>query len=201
MRALWTIGLVVGSAAIVAACLGAAVLAKGAAWAVAKWQHPAWLVPAIVVPPIVVWAMSLGAEPRTPALRVSTIAPLAAGPRGLRARIRWLPAVLRGAALCLAMAALARPENLVKPEESTERGIDIVIVLDLSGSMRAVMDQAVAAPTAQAPKTAQRPTRLDVAKSNVQFNNATDAPSKARVKLAIIPKADFNAVLGSSATF
>ena len=65
-----------------------------------------------------------------------------AGPRGLRAKLRDVPGVLRGAALVLGILALARPQDVLRGENAEERGIDIVIVLDLSGSMRAVMDSA-----------------------------------------------------------
>lgn len=133
---------------------------RRASWVAAKWRSPGWLVLAVVVPPLILWAMTLGSERRVPSIAVSSIAPLWAGPRGLRAKLRFMPAVLRAAALALAIGALSRPESLVHAEESTERGIDIVIVLDLSGSMRAVMDQS----TGGSPRSGHRPTRLDTAK-------------------------------------
>ncbi len=136
---------------------------SGAAFAAAKWQHPWWLLGAVIVPPPIVFIMTAGGEWFVPTLAISTIAPLWAGPRGIRTHLRWVPGVLRGAALALAFVALARPESVVKPQESTERGIDIVLVLDLSGSMRAVMDQAADQPMVVA-KNGKRPTRLDTAK-------------------------------------
>jgi Ca-activated chloride channel family protein len=64
--------------------------------------------------------------------------------------------------------ALAQPISLMRPESTDELGIDIVLVLDLSGSMRAVMD----APASELPKRVNpkgaRATRLDVAKHVVQ---------------------------------
>jgi len=129
-------------------------------WQTVKWQHWPWLVVAGIVPPIVLLAMTLGADARIPRLRIPTIAPIALGPRGARTYFRDLPGVLRGAALVFLFASLARPENTLRDEQSGERGIDIVIVLDLSGSMRAAMD-------AGGPLTAdrgKRPTRLDTAK-------------------------------------
>jgi Ca-activated chloride channel family protein len=67
--------------------------------------------------------------------------------------------------LVLAVLALARPQSVLRSETEEEKGIDIVLVLDLSGSMRAIMD----APRADLPPgggagARKRPTRLDVAK-------------------------------------
>jgi len=133
------------------------------AFGAAHWQQKLWLIPAVIVPPAVLWAMTVGSERYVPTFAISTIAPLWAGPRGWRSYARWVPAVFRAVTLALAFLALARPENVVKPEESSERGIDIVLVLDLSGSMRAVMDQAGDQP-ASPTKSGARPTRLDTAK-------------------------------------
>jgi Ca-activated chloride channel family protein len=130
-------------------------------WPNAKWIAWGWWIAAFAVPPIVVLAMTLGADARVPKLRIPTIAPLATGPRGTRTFFRDVPGVLRGAALFFAFAALARPQNVLHGEQAGERGIDIVIVLDLSGSMRAIMD----APTDPHVATqGKRLTRLDTAK-------------------------------------
>ncbi len=49
-----------------------------------------------------------------------------------------LPGFLIYAGLALAIVALARPRTLLKGEEAHARGIDIMIALDTSGSMRAL---------------------------------------------------------------
>jgi Ca-activated chloride channel family protein len=61
--------------------------------------------------------------------------------------------------------ALGRPQSILRGETEEEKGIDIVLVLDLSGSMAAIMD----APTDAVPGGGRngarhRATRLDVAK-------------------------------------
>src|SRR5205085_11676687 len=111
---------------------------------------------------IVAWRMTLAADPRTPRLRLATVAPLVTGPRGLRTRLRDVPGMVRAAALVLAILALGRPQNVLRGEDSDERGIDIVLVLDLSGSMRALMDADQITATARGP--VRRLTRLDTAK-------------------------------------
>lgn len=131
------------------------------AWLSVHWASPWWLLGLVVVP-YVVWRATLGADGRVPRVALSTLAPLLTGPRGWRTRIRDLPGVLRGAALVLGLLALARPQDVLRGEDAEEKGIDIVIVLDLSGSMKALMDaEAGAQPSARLQK---RPTRLQTAK-------------------------------------
>lgn len=127
-----------------------------------SWWWFAWL--AIPIGAATTWVTIALAERMTPRLRISTIAPLVLGPRGRRARLRHVPAILRGAAIALAVLALGRPELTLAEEQTTERGIDIVLVLDLSGSMRAVMDGPTPLSNKVAPPKGKRPTRLDTAK-------------------------------------
>jgi Ca-activated chloride channel family protein len=159
-------GTLVGLSVVIAVAAGAAypVVARGEAWTHAEWVH-LWCLGLLAVVPVVVWKMTLGNDRRVPVLSMPTVAPMLVGPRGWRTKIRDLPGVLRGAALVLAVVALARPQNVLRGESSEERGIDIVIVLDLSGSMKAVMDQPDLVPGAK-PQSKQgvRPTRLDTAK-------------------------------------
>jgi Ca-activated chloride channel family protein len=58
-------------------------------------------------------------------------------PRGWRAQLMELPAALRLTAVVLVALALTRPQRVDAPESLELSGIDIVLVLDLSGSMRA----------------------------------------------------------------
>jgi Ca-activated chloride channel family protein len=62
---------------------------------------------------------------------------LARMPRGPRARYMALPSALRLVAVVLLGVALARPQRVDAPETLELSGIDIVLSLDLSGSMRA----------------------------------------------------------------
>ena len=54
----------------------------------------------------------------------------------LRTRTRWIPMTLEVAAMILIVVALARPQ-IVESTADAQRGIDMVIVLDASGSMAA----------------------------------------------------------------
>ena len=149
--------------------------ARGEAWRSAIWNVPspagipreAWLgaifAATLVAIGIVVWRMTFAADARSPRMRVAAVAPLLTGPRGFRTYLRDVPGMLRGAALVFAVLALGRPQNVLRGEESDEKGIDMVVVLDLSGSMRALMD-ADGTPVAKGARPAQRLTRLDTAK-------------------------------------
>jgi Ca-activated chloride channel family protein len=190
-KARWVRGALVALAAI--AVLGLALVwpaaARGEAWRDARWTawpgplgaHPStadalgWLAragwcvalgAALIALPYLVWRMTLGADSRVPRLGLPTVVPLAMGPRGWRTPLRDAPGVLRGAAVCLAVLALGRPQNVLRGETEEEKGIDIVLVLDLSGSMAAVMDapNSELVPGAGSRAQHHRPTRIDVAK-------------------------------------
>jgi Ca-activated chloride channel family protein len=138
-------------------------VARREAWASATWLNPWWLL-ALAAVPFAVWRMTLGADARVPRLAVPTVMPLTKGPRGWRTRLRDVPGVVRGAALVLAILALARPQNVLRGEDEEERGIDIVLVLDLSGSMQALMDAEDATPSPTRSQPLRRLTRLETAK-------------------------------------
>jgi len=187
-RAVRTVLVALGTLAALALAFVFPLLARGEAWRSATWTawpgslgaHPstadtlgwlaragwcALLVAALAVAPYVVWKTTLGADARVPRLGVPTIAPLALGPRGWRTPLRDLPGMLRGAALVMAVLALGRPQSVLRGETEEERGIDIVLVLDLSGSMAAVMDASTESVPGMMGRTQRRrPTRIDVAK-------------------------------------
>ncbi|MBX3227593.1 MAG: VWA domain-containing protein [Labilithrix sp.] len=152
---------------------------RGEAWLSAIWTVPvlAWLPPearlpvlgalGVVLGAIVVWRTTLGADARTPRMRIGAIAPLFTGPRGFRTKLRDVPGMIRGAAIVLAVLALGRPQNVLRGENADEKGIDMVVVLDLSYSMKALMDADAtepAAPGAAPRRPVQRLTRLETAK-------------------------------------
>ena len=95
-------------------------------------------------------------RPAPPALTLADLGALreAAGP-GWRLRLRWLPAALRLAALALLVVALARPQRGLAVATVPEEGIDAVVALDVSGSMR------------QRAGPGERISRLDAAKAAI----------------------------------
>jgi Ca-activated chloride channel family protein len=147
---------------------------RGEAWASAIWTVPvlAWLPPSarlpvlaglgLVLAALVVWRMTLAADARTPRMRIGAVAPLLTGPRGFRTKLRDVPGMLRGAAIIVAVLALGRPQNVLRGENADEKGIDMVVVLDLSNSMKALMD--ADQPAQPGARPGQRLTRLETAK-------------------------------------
>ena len=98
---------------------------------------------------------------RRPHLRVSTAAPWLQGGRSPLGVIRHLPMVLRTAALCLIVIALARPRSSSEVEKRDTEGIDIVLAMDVSTSMLArdfTPDRLSAAKDIAIEFIAQRPT-------------------------------------------
>lgn len=176
-RAARVVTVVLGTLVFLALGLAYPWVARADAWSSAIWTAAglAWIPAearlyvlgalALVIGAVVVWRMTIAADTRTPRLRMATIAPILTGPRGVRTRLRDLPGMLRGAALVLAILALGRPQNVLRGESSDEKGIDIVLVLDLSGSMKALMDADEApAPSRHGAGPHTRLTRLETAK-------------------------------------
>lgn len=67
----------------------------------------------------------------------SSLQPFDQTPRSLRERLRHFPVALRMIALACLIIALARPQSVTSKENISTEGIDIVLVLDISGSMLA----------------------------------------------------------------
>ena len=102
-----------------------------------NFEYPAllWL----LAVPLLLFALYVYRElaERRPHLRVSTSAPWLEGGRSALAVLRHLPALLRTAALCLIVVALARPRSSTEVEKRDTEGIDIVLAMDVSTSMLA----------------------------------------------------------------
>ncbi len=71
------------------------------------------------------------------ALRISSIEGVARAPRSVRYYLRHLPFVLRSAAFACIVVALARPQQVEEHSSTSTEGIDIVLSIDVSGSMLA----------------------------------------------------------------
>ena len=123
-----------------------------------QFRHP-WLLPFLLLPLGLLVFRMLRADRSAPSIVLPTLFAFRTGPRGLRARFRDLPLLLRAVVLGLGIVALARPVDFDQAETTEEQGIDIVLVLDLSGSMKAIMDDATGVV-----KGHKRANRLDVAK-------------------------------------
>jgi len=83
------------------------------------------------------WWSSRRGHPARTRLHFSDTGVLQEVARTARARVPRLLAGLRGTGLVFAVLALARPQSGVVEERVTQEGVDIVVALDISGSMAA----------------------------------------------------------------
>lgn len=99
-----------------------------------QFQNPEILYLLAVIPIVIVYYIFVGR--RRASLRVTTLG-TERMPRTLRYWLRDMPVVLRLAALAVLIVALARPVEAHSSTESSTEGIDIVLAMDISGSMLA----------------------------------------------------------------
>lgn len=93
-----------------------------------------WLLLAI---PLVLLSRRWQRERLVARVQFSSLGLFDQAPRALRERLRGIPIVIRVLAIVLLIIALARPQSISSKENITTEGIDIVLVLDISGSMLA----------------------------------------------------------------
>jgi len=70
-------------------------------------------------------------------LRISSVSGVADAPKTVRYWLRHVPFALRIIALALLIVALARPQGVEENARTNTEGIDIVLAIDVSGSMLA----------------------------------------------------------------
>ncbi|WP_418991064.1 vWA domain-containing protein [Alistipes sp.] len=96
--------------------------------------HLLWLL--LLLAPLVahyVWQTLRGGA----AIRISSIEGVAHAPKSMRYYLRHVPFVLRTTALALLVVALARPQDVERLSHTNTEGIDIMLSIDVSGSMLA----------------------------------------------------------------
>jgi Ca-activated chloride channel homolog len=170
VRKLLRAGALVGFS-LTAALLGLAypAISRGSELLYADFQN-GWLLLLLLLVPAFFYRSTLGEDRRLPRARLGTLLPLRIGPSGPRVWLRDFPGVLRSVALIFGILALARPVNTLRPDIQDEEGIDIVLVLDLSGSMQAAMDNLPPDLESFVPRRPPgiRPTRLDAARAVIR---------------------------------
>ena len=93
-----------------------------------------WLLSALV--PMIayyVWRTLQGGA----SIQISSVAGVVRAPRTVRYYLRHLPFALRAAAFALLVVALARPQDVERLSRTNTEGIDIMLAIDVSGSMLA----------------------------------------------------------------
>ena len=99
------------------------------------FAHPWLLLLLVVVPLMVAWYISRHKRIKAP-LHIPSIEMFGQESPSLRLRIYHLRFVLRCIAVTLLVVALARPQSKLSREEMEIEGIDIVLAVDVSGSMK-----------------------------------------------------------------
>lgn len=101
-----------------------------------EFAFPYFLYGLIIIPVIILWYWKKNKKV-SPDLTYSSLKIFSGVKPTLRERLRHLPFVLRIIALSLLIVGLARPQSFATGENIHTEGIDIAMVLDISGSMLA----------------------------------------------------------------
>ncbi len=101
-----------------------------------QFLHPEYFYLLLLMIPAVVWYVLYNKRYQS-ALQLPTVEPLLQAGGGIRYRLRHVPFVLKLAAFALLTAALARPQSTSRWKDESVEGIDIMLALDISGSMLA----------------------------------------------------------------
>lgn len=102
---------------------------------IVRFADPWMLTAGILVLVLIWWEIRLRRQ--RPVAAFSHLGLIGTGHTSLRVRLRWLPSLLRVLALLAMVVALGRPQAGTASQEITSEGIDIVLALDVSGSMKA----------------------------------------------------------------
>jgi Ca-activated chloride channel family protein len=87
-----------------------------------------------VIPLMILWYWKMGRKKET-SITYSSLKIFEGMPVSWKERLRHIPIVLRCLAIAFLIIALARPQSFSSGQNVTTEGIDIVLALDISGSM------------------------------------------------------------------
>ena len=101
-----------------------------------SFAYPYFLYFLLLIPVMIFWYWKRGKN-NTPDLTYSSLKIFKGLKPTLKERLRILPILFRSIALALLIVALARPQTFSTGEDVYTEGIDIAVLLDISGSMLA----------------------------------------------------------------
>ncbi len=96
-----------------------------------------WFLSLLLLLPALVWYYLQRKKKEQPSLRYSSTGLFSGARLSWRARLAWVPVALRGLVVLLVILALARPQKGRSSQEVESEGIDILLALDISSSMKA----------------------------------------------------------------
>ncbi len=101
-----------------------------------EFAHPSYLYLLLLLLPLIAWYIVKLSRTQASFKLASTDA-FKDTPRTLKVYLRHLPFVLRVITIALVIIVLARPQSINQWQETESQGIDIVLAVDISGSMLA----------------------------------------------------------------
>lgn len=101
-----------------------------------EFAHPYFFY-ALLAIPLIVWWYVKKHRTRVADLQLSTLEGFKNAPRSFRERAKHVPFIIRMLVLALLVTILARPQSSSSLQDITTEGIDIVLAMDISGSMLA----------------------------------------------------------------
>ncbi|NLX80354.1 MAG: VWA domain-containing protein [Proteiniphilum sp.] len=101
-----------------------------------QFANPTYLFLLLIIVPLTAWYIIRMSKAQASFKLASTNA-FEGMKKGFKVYLRHLPFVLRMAAIALLIIAIARPQAIDSWEESETQGIDIMLAMDISGSMLA----------------------------------------------------------------
>jgi Ca-activated chloride channel family protein len=101
-----------------------------------QFASPTYLYLLLILAPLIAWYIIRLSKTQA-SFRLASTNAFNSKNRGARTYLRHLPFVLRMVSIALIIVVIARPQAVDSWEESETQGIDIVLALDVSGSMLA----------------------------------------------------------------
>ena len=101
-----------------------------------SFANPYYLLLLLLIIPIVYWYIKRHKRHEI-AMKISSLSAFSMMNKTLKMRLRHLPFILRMITISLLIIVLARPQTSNSWQSSTKEGIDIVVSLDISGTMLA----------------------------------------------------------------
>jgi Ca-activated chloride channel family protein len=102
-----------------------------------EWANPEWFWALLLLPVVIGLYLYRFFRKKRAALSFSSLDDAKKLPGNWKSHLHWLTALFSWAGLSLLIIALARPQEKLTTIERNAEGIDIVMVIDISSSMRA----------------------------------------------------------------
>ena len=101
-----------------------------------EFAHPTYLYLLLLILPLIAWYI-IKLSRMQPSFRLASTEAFKGMPRNMKVYLRHLPFVLRLITIALVIIVLARPQSINSYQTTESQGIDIVLAVDISGSMLA----------------------------------------------------------------